>query len=85
MSTHQAASFQCSVAGPGAAATMGSEDSLMSMPTSVLNDSDADKQSCYVGKKPLPEPITDPDQLAALNIQWRDYLGGVLHEYEHAA
>jgi putative transposase len=35
--------------------------------------------------KPLPEPITDPDQLARLNIHRRDRLGGVLHEYEHAA
>jgi transposase InsO family protein len=35
--------------------------------------------------KPLPEPITDPDQLAGLTIHRRDYLGGVLHEYEHAA
>ena len=35
--------------------------------------------------KPLPQPITDPDQLAGLNIHRRDYLSGVLHEYEHAA
>jgi transposase InsO family protein len=35
--------------------------------------------------KPLPKPITDPDQLARLNIHRRDRLGGVLHEYEHAA
>ena len=35
--------------------------------------------------KPLPEPITDPDQLARLNIHRRDRLGGVLHEYKHAA
>lgn len=35
--------------------------------------------------KPLPAPITDPDQLARLNIHRRDRLGGVLHEYEHAA
>ena len=34
---------------------------------------------------PLPEPITDPDHLARLNIRRRDRLGGVLHEYEHAA
>src|SRR5947207_9408426 len=34
---------------------------------------------------PLPEPITDPDQLARLNIHRRIRLGGVLHEYEHAA
>ena len=35
--------------------------------------------------KPLPEPITDQDQLARLNIHRHDRLGGVLHEYEHAA
>ncbi len=35
--------------------------------------------------KPLPEPITDPDRLARLNIRRRDRLGGVLREYEHAA
>src|SRR5205814_8254324 len=33
----------------------------------------------------LPEPITDPDRIAHLNIPRRDRLGGVLHEYEHAA
>jgi hypothetical protein len=35
--------------------------------------------------KPLPEPITDPDQLAQLRIHRHDRLGGLLHEYEHAA
>lgn len=34
---------------------------------------------------PLPEPITDPDRLAHLNIHRRDRLAGILHEYEHAA
>jgi transposase InsO family protein len=34
---------------------------------------------------PLPEPIADPDRLARLNIHRRDRLGGILHEYEHAA
>jgi putative transposase len=34
---------------------------------------------------PLPEPITKPDQLAQLRIHRRDRLGGLLHEYEHAA
>ena len=34
---------------------------------------------------PLPEPITQPDRLAHLTIHRRDRLGGVLHEYEHAA
>ena len=34
---------------------------------------------------PLPTPIADPDELAHLNIRRRDRLGGILHEYEHAA
>ncbi|GIM91311.1 hypothetical protein [Paractinoplanes toevensis] len=34
---------------------------------------------------PLPEPITAPDGRAHLNIRRRDRLGGILHEYEHAA
>ena len=34
---------------------------------------------------PLPEPITDRQQLTRLNIRRRDRLGGILHEYEHAA
>jgi hypothetical protein len=34
---------------------------------------------------PLPEPITDPDRLAHLNIHRHDRVGGILHEYEHAA
>jgi transposase InsO family protein len=34
---------------------------------------------------PLPEPITKPDQLAQLRICRRDRLGGLLHEYQHAA
>jgi transposase InsO family protein len=34
---------------------------------------------------PLPEPITDLDRLAQLRIHRRDRLGGILHEYEHAA
>jgi transposase InsO family protein len=34
---------------------------------------------------PLPEPITKPDRLAHLVIRRRYRLGGVLHEYEHAA
>jgi hypothetical protein len=33
----------------------------------------------------LPKPITDPHRLAHLNIQRRDRLAGILHEYEHAA
>jgi transposase InsO family protein len=34
---------------------------------------------------PLPEPITDPNQIAHLNIHRRDRLGGIIREYEHAA
>jgi putative transposase len=34
---------------------------------------------------PLPEPITDPDQLAHLHIPRRDRLNGILHEYRHVA
>lgn len=34
---------------------------------------------------PLPAPIADPEQIARLNIRRRDHLGGILHEYEHAA
>ncbi|WP_425462276.1 integrase core domain-containing protein [Micromonospora pisi] len=34
---------------------------------------------------PLPAPVTDPDEIAHLNARRRDRLGGVLHEYEHAA
>ncbi|MEU5032261.1 integrase [Streptomyces milbemycinicus] len=33
---------------------------------------------------PLPAPITDPDQIASLNIRRRERLGGILHEYRHA-
>jgi putative transposase len=35
--------------------------------------------------QPLPEPITYPDRIAHLDIRRRDRLGGILHEYEHAA
>jgi putative transposase len=34
---------------------------------------------------PLPEPITDPATIKHLHIRRRDRLGGILHEYEHAA
>jgi hypothetical protein len=34
---------------------------------------------------PLPERITDSDRLTHLNIHRHDRLGGILHEYEHAA
>jgi transposase len=33
----------------------------------------------------LPEPITDLNTIIRLDIRQRDRLGGVLHEYEHAA
>jgi putative transposase len=35
--------------------------------------------------RPLPTPIADRDNLARLDIRRRDRLGGILHEYEHAA
>ncbi|MFI1337434.1 integrase core domain-containing protein [Streptomyces sp. NPDC020845] len=35
--------------------------------------------------RPLPEPITQQAQLAHLNIDRRDRLGGTLHAYQHAA
>lgn len=33
----------------------------------------------------LPAPIADPDNIARLHVRRRDRLGGILHEYEHAA
>ncbi|MFF4625277.1 integrase core domain-containing protein [Nonomuraea jabiensis] len=35
--------------------------------------------------RPAPDPITDPGRIADLNIRRRDRLGGILHEYSHAA
>jgi putative transposase len=35
--------------------------------------------------RPLPQPITEPEQLDRLDIRKRDRLGGILHEYRHAA
>jgi hypothetical protein len=35
--------------------------------------------------RPLPLPITDPQQIARLNVRRRQRLGGILNEYEHAA
>jgi len=35
--------------------------------------------------QPLPVPLVVPGQIASLNIRRRDRLGGVLHEYQHAA
>ncbi|MBM0236239.1 integrase [Micromonospora sp. ATA32] len=34
---------------------------------------------------PLPTQIADPAKMARLNIRRRDRLGGILHEYQHAA
>ncbi|MEU5029288.1 integrase core domain-containing protein [Streptomyces milbemycinicus] len=34
---------------------------------------------------PSPPPITDPDQIASLDVRRRERLGGSLHEYRHAA
>ncbi|PNG94065.1 hypothetical protein SMF913_10090 [Streptomyces malaysiensis] len=33
----------------------------------------------------LPTPIDDPEQISRLDIRRRDRLGGILHEYQHAA
>nr|WP_282190385.1 integrase core domain-containing protein [Streptomyces sp. RLB1-33] len=33
----------------------------------------------------LPEPIADPGRIARLDIRRHDRLGGVIHEYRHAA
>ena len=35
--------------------------------------------------QPLPVPLVVPGQIASLDIRRRDRLGGVLHEYQHAA
>jgi hypothetical protein len=35
--------------------------------------------------RPLPIPLAAPGQIAGLRIRRRDRLGGVLHEYQHAA
>jgi putative transposase len=34
---------------------------------------------------PLPAQVADPDKIAHLDVRRRDRLGGILHEYEHAA
>jgi transposase InsO family protein len=34
---------------------------------------------------PLPPPITDPDQIADLDVRRHQRLGGILNEYQHAA
>ncbi|MGW9030013.1 hypothetical protein ACWGQ5_39135 [Streptomyces sp. NPDC055722] len=35
--------------------------------------------------RPLPEPITEPDRLDRLDVRRHDGLGGLFHEYVHAA
>jgi len=35
--------------------------------------------------RPLPDPIIDPATLTHLHIRRHDRLGGLLHEYDHAA
>jgi hypothetical protein len=35
--------------------------------------------------QPLPAPLGAPDRIASLDIRRRDRLGGVVHEYQHAA
>jgi putative transposase len=35
--------------------------------------------------RPLPEPIIDQEQIARLHIRRHQRLGGILHEYHHAA
>jgi transposase InsO family protein len=35
--------------------------------------------------RPLPGPIADPERIAHLDVRRRDRLGGILHEYRHAA
>jgi putative transposase len=35
--------------------------------------------------QPLPEPITDSGTITHLKIRRRDRLGGIIHEYQHAA
>ncbi|MFE9642664.1 transposase [Streptomyces sp. NPDC006365] len=36
-------------------------------------------------RQPLPEPISEPGEIANLQIRRRDRLGGTLHEYQYAA
>ncbi|MEU4245762.1 integrase core domain-containing protein [Actinoplanes sp. NPDC026619] len=36
-------------------------------------------------RRPLPDPITEPVKLTHLNVHRQDRLGGLLHEYDHAA
>ncbi|MEV4139341.1 integrase core domain-containing protein [Dactylosporangium sp. NPDC049742] len=34
---------------------------------------------------PLPTPIVNPDEISRLDIRRNNRLGGILHEYQHAA
>ncbi|WP_260478783.1 integrase core domain-containing protein [Kibdelosporangium aridum] len=36
-------------------------------------------------QRALPEPITNPDPIKHLDVRRQDRLGGILHEYHHAA
>jgi putative transposase len=36
-------------------------------------------------RRPLPEPTTEPGKITRMEIRRQDRLGGVLHEYRHAA
>jgi len=55
----------------------------------VLQRHLGDQRVCFQNNArppvPLPEPITNHDQLAQPRIYRRDRLGGLLHEYQHAA
>nr|WP_228553703.1 hypothetical protein [Catenulispora pinisilvae] len=33
----------------------------------------------------VPVPITDPQRITGLDIRRHDRLGGIIHEYQHAA
>jgi transposase InsO family protein len=35
--------------------------------------------------RPLPQPITEPATITQLRVRRHDRLGGLLHEYQHAA
>jgi len=35
--------------------------------------------------RPLPQPMTGPEKITRLDVRRRDRLGGILHEYQHAA
>ena len=35
--------------------------------------------------RPVPEPISDPGEIARLDIRRHDRFGGVIHEYHRAA